>query len=95
MADARCPDPRQVSAYLLGSLDEAEAGRLSAHLEDCAACQNLANAMESHADELLLLLRRSTSAADLEDEPGGLVWSILIRARQQQGGAEAGFLGET
>jgi len=95
MARERCPYQQRISAYLLGVLDEPEAAELSAHLEQCPACQTLANALESHADELLALLRRSTSAGEDEEEPGGLVWSILIRAREQPGRGETASLGET
>ena len=63
----KCPDRRWLQEYVSGAIDEVRAAMLAAHLDDCSACQRLADNLAGHEDRLLQALRQSSVVRPAEE----------------------------
>jgi serine/threonine protein kinase len=63
-----CPPPPTLAAFLLGKLSDGEAEEIAAHLDDCAACDRQAAALEADADSFVSEIKRPTGEASLLEE---------------------------
>jgi len=69
MEATRCFPREQITAFLLGTLNDDEMRRIGDHLEGCPRCQNVADELESLPDDLRDLVRRPAPSRELLDEP--------------------------
>jgi len=64
-----CPTRDQISAYLLGNLDDAGMRVMGHHLRQCSRCRSVAEQLEQVADDLIHSLRAPAPDACYLDEP--------------------------
>ena len=83
MSAVACPGRDEISAYLLGVLDQAAADRIDRHLAKCKLCQAIADELELMGDALVGSLKKPVHM-DFVEEPACL--KGLERARDVRRG---------
>jgi serine/threonine protein kinase len=69
MSQTPCPERQQLSAYLLGRIDEATSEILDAHFLQCQQCQTLLAQAHPEEDTFVLELKSDHTQSEFEDEP--------------------------
>ncbi|MFH1922451.1 MAG: SUMF1/EgtB/PvdO family nonheme iron enzyme [Planctomycetota bacterium] len=64
-----CPDRNRIAAYALGTLSEAKAAELAAHLETCMHCDSTVQSLDNIADPVVDSLRQSPAEDPYVVEP--------------------------
>ncbi len=67
MVKADCPSREQLSAYLLGTMPEDDADRLTRHIADCPSCESTIETLKALSDRQVDRLRQTA----LLQEPEG------------------------
>lgn len=62
-----CPDGSMLARYVSGSMAEARAESLFAHIESCGKCQRHVDEMARRADSLVSAMRRPVAAPSVRD----------------------------
>ena len=69
MALTSCPDRDQLLGYLLGRLPEDASEQIAAHLDECPACEAVAETLDQASDTLVSELRRPLLPGRFDNEP--------------------------
>src|SRR5436190_903785 len=70
---ASCPDPKELSEFLVGNLSEALLSQVAGHVEACPDCEAKLQALESCSDDLVTKLRRPIEVDAAETVPPSLM----------------------
>ena len=78
-----CPNVDCLRDFLDGSIDEAEASRISSHVVECPGCDGVLSSLESEYGDVLESLRHGVQTENLLREPEfeELRNTILVRQR--------------
>ncbi|NUQ63572.1 MAG: zf-HC2 domain-containing protein, partial [Pirellulales bacterium] len=89
MSTSSCPDKSKLAAYLLGTIPEADAEIVAAHLEQCTACEATVASMEGLSDTLISGLRQPPYNNPFRPEPAYQQAIAELRRLEVGGGAGA------
>lgn len=68
-----CPDPKELSEFLVGNLSEALLSQVAGHVEACPDCEAKLQALENGSDDLVTKLRRPIEVDAAETVPPSLM----------------------
>jgi eukaryotic-like serine/threonine-protein kinase len=91
MGAADCPDRAELQGFAVGSLPGALFAQVAAHVEECADCEAMLQALDRLADPLLSQLRRLDGTDDSQTQAVPEELIAAVRLNRARCGAAAWF----
>jgi serine/threonine protein kinase len=77
MTTTVCPDPAELSAFVLGNLPNADFERIASHLEQCSLCEAALQPLDALTDSLVGQLKQPAGEVLTASLPGELLAAAL------------------